>query len=96
MMKPLIDTISTWPTLVIWIVAILTIVYAIYTLVRAYAYFENGVKQTWLGYRPDAIRFYHILWFVVDLPSVAMGRFYHVLKWFFSFKIYTFKEDEKQ
>lgn len=78
-----------------WWQVVLLGLYAIYTMARAYSYFVYGVKETWLGYKQKELRLYHLILFVIDLPSMVLGRFYHVIKFIFSFKLYTFKEKEK-
>lgn len=89
-MKELFELLPVWlPT---WVAVLFLLVYTLYTFFRAYAYFDNGVKETMLGYGNREVRFYHIVWIVVDIPSLIMGRLYHVLKWAFAFKVYTFKD----
>lgn len=77
-----------------WQMAILGI-YFIYTLVRGTFYFNDGVKETLLGFRKRELRLYHIILLVIDLPSMVLGRFYHVIKFIFSAKLYTFKEKKE-
>lgn len=74
-----------------WQVGLL-IVYALYTLGRAYAYFLEGIKYSLLGYHKREVRLYHVIWLVIDIPSIVLGRFYHVLKFIFSVKVFSFKE----
>lgn len=78
-----------------WQVALLGL-YVLYTLIRAFKYFVDGVKESLLGYKQVEIKLYHIILFVIDIPSIVMGRFYHVLKRIFSFKLYTLKEEKEQ
>lgn len=69
--------------------------YALYTIVRGLHYFKSGVKETLLGYKEYDFRLYHLIVIVIDIPSMLLGRFYHVIKIIFSAKLYTFKEKKE-
>lgn len=73
---------------------IVSIAYVIYSLYRAHKYWEDGIKETLLGWKKNDLRLYHIIWIVVDIPSIFIGRIYHVIAKIFSMKLYTFKTDE--
>lgn len=79
-----------------WWQMVLLGIYTIYTLVRGIHYFNDGVKETLIGYRKNTLRLYHIILLVIDIPSMILGRFYHVIKFIFSAKLYTFKEKKEK
>lgn len=72
-----------------WEVGLLFI-YTIYTFIRAWTYFSYGIKSTLID-NGKSIKLYHILWSVIDVPSIVLGRVYHVIKFLFSVDIYKFK-----
>lgn len=72
---------------------ILSIIYAIYTIIRAYQYFSYGLKDTFSI--KHTIHLYHILWMVIDIPAIILGYLYHVLKFFFNIPVIPLKRDRK-
>ena len=78
-----------------WWQMVLLGIYTLYTLIRGMYYFNDGVKATLLGYREYDFRLYHLILIVIDIPSMILGRFYHVIKFIFSLKLYTLKEKRR-
>lgn len=88
--------ILTFDNLIRLVVGIIAIAYVIYTLIRAHSYWEEGVKETLIGWRRYDLRLYHIIWFIIDIPAVFIGRIYHVFARIFSVKLYTFAKPEQE
>lgn len=75
------------------VVLVIGIIYGIYTLIRAYQYHVDGIKGTF-NIR-NTIHLYHILWMVIDIPAIILGKLYHVLKFFFNIPVIPLKRDRK-
>lgn len=72
---------------------VIGIIYGIYTLIRAYQYFSYGIKDTFSI--KNAIHLYHILWMIIDIPAMVLGKLYHVLKFCFNIPVIPLKRDKK-
>lgn len=75
------------------VMLVVGIIYGLYTLIRAYQYFSYGIKDTFSI--KHTIHLYHILWMVIDIPAMVLGKLYHVLKFFFNIPVIPLKRDRK-
>lgn len=72
---------------------IIGIIYGIYTLIRAYQYHVDGIKYTFSIH--NTIKLYHIIWMIIDIPAMILGKLYHVLKFCFNVDVIPLKRDKK-
>jgi hypothetical protein len=70
-------------------------IYSLYTLVRAWSYFNDGIKMGLLGYGAEDIKLYHILWGIIDIPAMILGSLFPVLKFFFNIPVFPLKKRGK-
>jgi hypothetical protein len=82
----------------------LSAIYVLYTVFRSWYFYDSTTgykkKSLWQSYKDamfgnsDAIRLYHIIVMIIDIPALCAGYFYPTIKRVFTFKIYTFKNEE--
>lgn len=94
---------TSWRSLVWWQM-FLSAIYVLYTVFRSWYFYDSTTgykkKSLWQSYKEamfgnnDAIRLYHIIVMVIDIPALIAGYFYPFIKRVFTFKIYTFKKEE--
>ena len=72
---------------------VFSIIYGIYTIIRAWQYYSVGIKETFSI--KNTIHLYHIIWMVIDIPAIILGKLYHVLKFFFNIPVVPLKRDRK-
>jgi hypothetical protein len=75
-----------------WIQVALLIIYAIYTLVRAFWIFNSGLRDAMIGSSKD-IKLYHILWGIIDIPAIFLGTLFPVFKKVFSIPVIPLKRN---
>jgi hypothetical protein len=86
-MSTLVSDLAAWQ----WF---LLVIYALYTLGRAVWIFNSGLRDALLGYG-DTIKLYHILWTIVDIPAILLGKFFPVLKAIFNIPVIPLKKENK-
>ncbi|PEF30312.1 hypothetical protein CON39_11610 [Bacillus thuringiensis] len=77
-----------------WQISLLGI-YSLYTLVRAFWIFNSGLKNATIGYGAKSVKLYHILWMILDIPAIALGTLFPLLKRMFSIPVIPLKSDKK-
>jgi hypothetical protein len=76
-----------------WWQASLLLTYTLYTLFRAFCIFNDGLKYSLLGCS-DVIKLYHVLWFIIDIPAIILGKLYPLLKFVFCIPIFPLRKDK--
>lgn len=77
-----------------WQVGLLAI-YTLYTLIRAFWIFGEGLRSATIGNSKD-IKLYHILWMIVDIPAIILGSIFPVFKKVFSIPVIPLKKDNNR
>jgi hypothetical protein len=76
-----------------WQVGLL-VVYIIYSCFRGWHFFAEGFKEAAFGYKAKEVKLYHIIWMVVDIPSIIIGRIFPFIKAILSIKVCNLKQDK--
>jgi len=74
----------------------LMIIYLIYIICRSISIYRYGLKGSYIDYGEKSIKLYHIIWAVIDIPAIVLGKFFPVLHAIFSVDIYYFKEKKEE
>lgn len=88
----MLDSLNVLWTEMTWWQIVLSVMYIIYSCVRAVAYYDNGFKYTLIGIEKD-VRLYHVILFIIDIPSIIFGQFIPIIKKIFSLKVYPLKKE---
>jgi hypothetical protein len=78
-----------------WQVGLL-VIYLIYILFRARSIYAYGMKGSFIDYSEKAVKLYHVIWAVIDIPAILIGKFFPVLRAIGDINLYKFKEEEKK
>lgn len=85
-----------------WWMEILVFAYAIYFIVRSIMIYKEtsdegivkGYKNIFLGRNPEYLRLYHVLRMIIDIPPLALGIFFPLLRFIFTLKIVRLRAPE--
>jgi hypothetical protein len=86
----------TWWQMIIWVA------YLIYFLGRSWKVWDacrdlgikKGYKWVFFGSNPKVFRLYHLIRMILDIPPLAVGLLFPVIKAIFRIKLYEFKQPE--
>jgi hypothetical protein len=65
-------------------------IYSLYTLIRAFWIFNTGLKNA-LGIYKD-VMLYHIIWGIIDIPAIILGKLFYVFKILFNIPVVPLKK----
>jgi hypothetical protein len=77
-----------------WQYALLAI-YTLYTLFRAFYIFDMGLKDAIIGHGQNEVKLYHLLWSIVDIPAIVLGKLFPLIKFLFSVPILRINREKK-
>lgn len=73
----------------------LVILYVIYTIIRSIWIFNDGLTDALLGGKKQ-IKLYHLIWSVIDIPAILLGKFFPVLKKLFNVTLLDWEKKEEK
>ncbi|EKS8371769.1 MULTISPECIES: hypothetical protein [Bacillus cereus group] len=87
----------TWWQMILWVA------YTIYFLIRSHTIWEatiddgiaKGYKEVFIG-RDKYLRLHHIVRIFLDIPPMAVGLFFPIIKKVLSLRLYEFKKESNK
>jgi hypothetical protein len=85
------DALNAMLSQLLWWQWSILVIYTLYTFIRALWIFNDGLREALIG-ESNHIKLYHVIWGLIDIPAIILGKLFPVLKMIFNVNLFPLNE----